>query len=118
MSQTYRKSPFSGSPILISGTCTADAEVDTYTVPENCQIIAFRGVKQAASGTSGDTLTLKNGSDTVSSIDWNGVADKTPSIGALDDAYWTVTAGSSISVTAAEASSVDSTYIIELMLTD
>ena len=118
MSQTYRKSPFSGSSVLISGTCTADAEVDTYTVPENCQIIAFRGIKQASAGSSGDTLTLKNGTDTVSTIDWNGVSDKSAGIGSLDDAYWTVTAGSSISVTAAEASSVDSTYIIELMLTD
>ena len=118
MSQTYRKSPFSGSLVVITGTVTADAEVDTFTIPENCQIVGFRAINQAAVGASGDTLTLKNGSDTVSVADLNGVADKATTIGSIDDAYWTVTAGSSISVTAAEASSVDSTYIIDLLLTD
>jgi len=118
MSQTYRKSPFSGSLLVITGTATADAEVDTYTIPENCQIVGFRAIKQAAVGASGDTLTLKNGTDTVGQIDWNGVADKTPSVALIDDDYWTLGVGDTISVTAAEASSVDSTYFIDLLLTD
>jgi len=118
MSQTYRKSPFSGSLIVITGTATADAEVDTYTIPENCQIVGFRAINQVAVGASGDTLTLKKGSDTVGVIDLNGVAAQATAVGTLNGLYWTLSSGDSISVTAAEASSVDSTYIIDLLLTD
>jgi len=118
MGQNYRRSPYSGSVITIIGTLTADAEVDTHPIDENVQIVGFRTIKQAAVGATGDTATLKNGGDTVSVIDLDSVADKTPSYGLLDDAYWTVTAGSSISVTAAEATSVDCTYLIDLLPTD
>jgi len=118
MGQNYRRSPYSGSLIVITGTATADAEVDTYTVDENCQIVGFRAINQVAVGASGDTLTLKNGTDTVGTIDLNGVAATATAVGTLNGLYWTLSAGDSISVTAAEASSVDSTYIIDLLLTD
>ncbi len=115
MADNYNRSPYSGSAVIITGSATADAEVDTFVLDEDWRIATWWAVKHSAVGAAGDTLTLKVGANTIGAIDLNGTADKAMNTGTIDDAYWDLSDGDSVTVTAAEASSVDSTYFIQLV---
>lgn len=107
-----------GIPVLIPITI-ADSTGDTVVVVTNkLRVIDVWVVKTTTAGGAGDTVTVKNGATAITdAISLNHVDKSVTRLATLDDAQSDLTAGASLTVSAAKSTSVASiVYVLAIRI--
>ena len=110
--QSKRQTNVMGMTGMFKFTGTAD---ETLTVPIACEVIDAWCVQTGAGG-SGDTVTLKNGSDALTdAMDCNKSDNAVTRVGSIIDQYSTFAAGDSLFCDRASAANCDVYVLVELL---
>jgi hypothetical protein len=98
-----------GVPVLLAFTIADSSGDTTIVVTQKLRVIDVWTVKTTTAGGSGDTVTLKKGSTAITdAISLNHVDKSVTRLTTLDDAQTDLSAGDSLTVTAAKSTSVAS----------